>query len=202
MNFSKQLQQIRTAHRMTQAELAQQLNVSRHTVSNWENGRNLPDLEMVTLIARIFDVSLDHLILDNPQLKKKLIKDSTVNRWQTVMAVLTTIFAIMIGMSATTLFGFYPQWLSQVIWWLFVGITLVWAHFITPKSVDIFADWSVLSRRLTALSFSILGLIFLIAGLAIVWYRGISPDIILTIVGGLFMVILTKPIWPQHQHAK
>lgn len=202
LNFSKQLQQIRTAHHMTQAELAHDLNVSRHTISNWENERNLPDLEMVTRIARIFDVSLDHLILDNPQLKKKLIKDSTVNHWQTVMAVLTTVVAILIGMATTTLFGFYPHWLTQAIWWLLTGTTLVWGHFIAPKTVDIFADWSALSRRLTALGFSLLGLTLLITGLAIVWYRGISLDIILVIVGSLFMLILTKPIWPQHQPAK
>ncbi len=54
LNFSKQLQQIRIAHSMTQADLAQQLHVSRHTVSNWENERNLPDLETVTQIAGSF----------------------------------------------------------------------------------------------------------------------------------------------------
>ncbi len=43
MNFSKQLHQIRMAHQMTQVNLAEQLHVSRHTVSNWENDRNLPD---------------------------------------------------------------------------------------------------------------------------------------------------------------
>ncbi|MBF5066556.1 helix-turn-helix domain-containing protein, partial [Salmonella enterica subsp. enterica serovar Istanbul] len=84
------LQQIRTAHSMTQADLAQQLHVSRHTVSNWENERNLPDLETVTQIARIFSVSLDTLILDDSELNEKLIKDSKVSRHQLVMAVLMT----------------------------------------------------------------------------------------------------------------
>ena len=67
MNFSKQLHQIRMAHQMTQVNLAEQLHVSRHTVSNWENDRNLPDLEMVTRIARIFEVSLDTLIICSVQ---------------------------------------------------------------------------------------------------------------------------------------
>ncbi len=37
--------------------------MTRQAVSNWEDDRNLPDLEMLILIATIFHLSLDELIL-------------------------------------------------------------------------------------------------------------------------------------------
>ena len=43
--------------------MAQKLHVTRQAVSNWENGKNLPDLGMLVEIARTFHVSLDWLML-------------------------------------------------------------------------------------------------------------------------------------------
>ena len=48
---------------LTQAQLAEKMDVSVVAVQNWENGKNLPDLGMLVEIARTFHVSLDWLIL-------------------------------------------------------------------------------------------------------------------------------------------
>ena len=202
LNFSKQLQQIRTAHSMTQADLAQQLHVSRHTVSNWENERNLPDLETVTQIARIFSVSLDTLVRDDSELKEKLIKDSKVSRHQLVMAVLMTASLIMTGVAATTFLGFFPHWLAQVIWSIYAIVLLIWSRASDPKSTDIFASWSITSRLLIATFFSLMGLIFCLTALYLIWFRGIDVQIVLVLIGGAGLLILTKPVWPHRQHAK
>ena len=77
MDFGSQMKKLRTSRKLTQEQVAQKLNVSRQTVSSWENNRNLPDLEMVVLIARIFDVSLDNLILGDPTMTDKLVKDGS-----------------------------------------------------------------------------------------------------------------------------
>ena len=42
-NFAERLSQTRRARQMTQAELAQQMHVSRQMVSHWENGRVIPN---------------------------------------------------------------------------------------------------------------------------------------------------------------
>lgn len=76
MEFSKQIKKIRTEKQLTQEQLAQQLNVSRQTISSWENNRNLPDLEMVVSIAKLFGISLDHLILGDEVMTKKLVQDA------------------------------------------------------------------------------------------------------------------------------
>ncbi|MDD6646612.1 MAG: DUF3955 domain-containing protein [Firmicutes bacterium] len=80
MNFKEQIRKIRSDNNLTQEQLAAVLNVSRQTVSSWETGRNLPDLEMVVTIAKQFDLSLDHLILGGNEMTKKLIKDGSETR--------------------------------------------------------------------------------------------------------------------------
>ena len=47
---------------MTQDELAEELNVTRQALSNWERGKTEPDIETLTKIAEILDVSVEELI--------------------------------------------------------------------------------------------------------------------------------------------
>ena len=61
MDFGKQIRQIRKDAKLTQEQMAAKLNASRQAVSNWENNKNLPDLEMIITISRVFGLSLDQL---------------------------------------------------------------------------------------------------------------------------------------------
>lgn len=63
MEFNEQIKRLRKENNLTQEEMAKKLNVTRQALSNWENNRNLPDFEMIILIAKTFGVSLDELIL-------------------------------------------------------------------------------------------------------------------------------------------
>ena len=63
MDFGKQIRQIRKDAKLTQEQMAARLNVSRQAVSNWENNKNLPDLEMIITISRVFGLSLDQLMV-------------------------------------------------------------------------------------------------------------------------------------------
>ena len=62
MDFGKQIRQIRKDPKLTQEQMSAKLNVSRQAVSNWENNKNLPDLEMIITISRVFGLSLDQLM--------------------------------------------------------------------------------------------------------------------------------------------
>ena len=62
MDFGKQIRQIRKDAKLTQEQMAAKQNVSRQAVSNWENNKNLPDLEMIITISRVFGLSLDQLM--------------------------------------------------------------------------------------------------------------------------------------------
>ncbi|NEZ46119.1 helix-turn-helix domain-containing protein [Clostridium niameyense] len=47
---------------INQPELAKALNVSKQTVSNWENGKRTPDADTLTKIADFFNCSVDYLL--------------------------------------------------------------------------------------------------------------------------------------------
>ncbi|KRL31922.1 transcriptional regulator [Companilactobacillus paralimentarius DSM 13238 = JCM 10415] len=88
---------------MTQEQLAQKLNVSRQTISSWENNRNLPDLEMVVMIAKTFKLSLDQLILGDPTMTTKLMNDSSEVRKMRIN-LYVTIIMVLAGMGSFLLF--------------------------------------------------------------------------------------------------
>lgn len=83
MDFGNQIKKIREEKKLTQEQMAQSLNVTRQAVSNWENNRNLPDIEMLIAIAGVYHVSLDQLILGDDNMNnmtEKLIKDGSETR--------------------------------------------------------------------------------------------------------------------------
>lgn len=61
-NFSDRLKQLRSEKGVLQRELADYLNVSRVTITQYENGSRSPDDETKKKIAEYFNVSLDYLM--------------------------------------------------------------------------------------------------------------------------------------------
>lgn len=62
VKFGKFLASLRKHSGITQEALGEKLGVSNKTVSRWENGRNLPDIEMLPILAGMFHVSVDELL--------------------------------------------------------------------------------------------------------------------------------------------
>lgn len=60
--FKDNLIALRKMKNLSQEELAEQLQVSRQTVSKYEQGESLPDIDKCKRLAEIFDVSLDDLV--------------------------------------------------------------------------------------------------------------------------------------------
>lgn len=65
MQFHDKLFRLRKEKGLTQAEVAEQLDVSRQSVSKWEMGTTVPDLDKIKKISRCFNVSIDYLVNDN-----------------------------------------------------------------------------------------------------------------------------------------
>ncbi|WP_204122289.1 MULTISPECIES: helix-turn-helix domain-containing protein [Levilactobacillus] len=58
------LKKFRQTQQLTQTALADQLHVSRQTVSSWETGRNQPDIATITQLATLYAVPVDNLLQD------------------------------------------------------------------------------------------------------------------------------------------
>ena len=65
MQFSEKLVFLREKHGLSQEELAEKLDVSRQTISNWENGKVAVDASKAVEICRLFDVDMNYLFLDD-----------------------------------------------------------------------------------------------------------------------------------------
>ncbi len=57
------LKQLRNSKNLTQLDLAHKLGVTYQAISNWENGKNTPDLQTLIKISEVFQVSVDELLL-------------------------------------------------------------------------------------------------------------------------------------------
>ena len=74
MEFGNKLYELRKEKGLSQEELASHLEVTRQTVSKWELGESTPDLDKLVLLAELFEISLDELVLGKVPVTTKLDK--------------------------------------------------------------------------------------------------------------------------------
>ncbi|KAI4447287.1 hypothetical protein C823_001806 [Eubacterium plexicaudatum ASF492] len=78
MDFAEKLLTLRKANHLTQEQLAEQLNISRQSVSKWESGQATPELDKIVTLSAIFNVSTDDLLksseIDDLSLKTELLQ--------------------------------------------------------------------------------------------------------------------------------
>ena len=116
--IGKEIKKLRTERELTQDQLAEKLNVTRQAVSNWETGKTQPDLETLTALADIFEVSVEELIYANATPKKMNVsvnKSSATKTGVSFGAVLATVIS-------------YTQWRS--IGWAILHGILGWFYVI------------------------------------------------------------------------
>lgn len=100
MNIGEKIKEKRSSMNLTQQELAAQLNVSRSTVSNWEVGRNYPDIEMIVNISNLLDVSLDVLLKGDDQVVAKIANDTKIRKKQSRRILLLSLLITLIIISS------------------------------------------------------------------------------------------------------
>ena len=81
--IGNKIKELRRSKGMSQKDIADKLGVTSQAVSKWENGKNLPDMMMLSRIADILQVSCDELHnpektlekLDNPEFQKRNVEE-------------------------------------------------------------------------------------------------------------------------------
>ena len=66
MTLGEHITRLRTAKGMSQGALAEELGVSRQSVSKWETDASVPELEKLMKMAKLFEVSIDELVTGEP----------------------------------------------------------------------------------------------------------------------------------------
>ena len=62
MDLGKKIMTMRNEKNLSQEQLAEKLNVTRQTISNWENGSKIPSAETLDRLSEILNVSIDYLL--------------------------------------------------------------------------------------------------------------------------------------------
>lgn len=78
MTIGEKLKMARNDKAMTQEQVAEEIMVSRQTISNWENGKSLPDIISVIKISDLYSISLDELLKGDQKMAKKIEVDMDV----------------------------------------------------------------------------------------------------------------------------
>lgn len=71
MSLSEKILMLRKQKGWSQEELAEQLGVSRQSVSKWESGTSLPDLNRILDLSRLFSVSTDFLLKEEETMEEE-----------------------------------------------------------------------------------------------------------------------------------
>ena len=80
MQLGQMIVKMRKDYGLTQDDFAQKFNVTRQTVSNWENEKSYPDLQMLIDISNQFEISLDTLIKEDSKMVKTIDKERVLGK--------------------------------------------------------------------------------------------------------------------------
>ena len=75
MRIADKIKYARKQKGYTQEQVAENLLVSRQTISNWENGRSLPDIISIIKMSELYELSLDEMMKGDKALLKKVERD-------------------------------------------------------------------------------------------------------------------------------
>ena len=105
MEIGAQIKTRRQDLNMTQEMLAKELHVGRTTVSNWEIGRNYPDLQLIVSISNVLNLSLDTLLGKESEIVKEITRDTNIRKSQSRKIKILSALLILVILAG--LFGIY-----------------------------------------------------------------------------------------------
>ena len=78
MEIGKKLKNARIEAGLTQEKAAEKIDVSRQTISNWENEKSYPDIISVIALSDLYSVSLDELLKGDQKMAEHLEESTNV----------------------------------------------------------------------------------------------------------------------------
>lgn len=78
MEVGSKLKKARIGSGLTQEKVAEEIQVSRQTISNWENEKSYPDIISVIKLSDLYNISLDELLKGDSNMMKYLEESTNV----------------------------------------------------------------------------------------------------------------------------
>lgn len=99
MEIGKKLKNARIKAGFTQEKAAEKIDVSRQTISNWENEKSYPDIISVIALSDLYSVSLDELLKGDQKMTEHLAESTNVvksNKKLTGAIILNIVLMILL----------------------------------------------------------------------------------------------------------
>lgn len=125
LEVGTQIKKYRSNMGISQEELAEKVYVSRQTVSNWETGKNYPDIHSVLLLSSVFNVSLDKLIKGDVEIMKNEIKETEIKKFNKIGGI----YAVFLILTVITFVPFtaFMGWYGLIPWSVVYAIAVYFA---------------------------------------------------------------------------
>lgn len=134
LDLSEKIVKLRKNNGLTQEQLAEQLNVSRQSVSKWESGQAAPDIDKIVALGEIFHVTTDYLLkpseLDELAMKTEMLEKRQQEILEKDKKRMERQYCIMASVSIyLTAFAVYMlirqvSWINDTLWNIFPGVSL------------------------------------------------------------------------------
>ena len=123
--LNENIKRIRKSKGLSQEELAIKLNVVRQTVSNWENGKSLPDIVSIMSLSDLYQITIDELLKGDKRMKEKMEKDANIAKANKRVILTTAIITLVVGIIySISIFvgGAFYEFCASAIQWVMLGI--------------------------------------------------------------------------------
>lgn len=129
MNIGDKIKNAREENKLTQTQVSEKLLVSRQTISNWENGKSLPDILSVIRMSELYQISLDELLKGDKAMMDKIEKDIKISKTEKKIvkyAWISILVGVVIIILDIVLAG-NPviEFLSGATPWVLLGLTFL-----------------------------------------------------------------------------
>ena len=127
MEIGKKLKNARVQSGMTQENVAEKINVSRQTISNWENEKSYPDIINVIELSNLYSISLDELLKGDEKMIEHLEESTNVVKSNANRNKIITILSYMLVWA-----------IAMIVFWFFtsgsdaMGYSLMFLWIIIP----------------------------------------------------------------------
>lgn len=134
INVGQKLQIARNKQGLTQEQIAQQLQVSRQTISNWENNKSYPDIVSLITLSELYQISLDQLLKGDKAMIEHLSKSTN-----TVASNRRLLTAIILNIIILIVFILFNSLITQ-------NTTLLFTCFLIALASTTFLFYQIINR--------------------------------------------------------
>lgn len=127
MSFAQNLQYIRTRNGLTQEQLAEEMGVTRQSVSKWESGTSFPEMETILKICERYQVGLDELMRGSVETDHEEEAEGFIRHIKTFsIQIALSVSAILLALAVVSLFdGIWPERLLEALFLTVVTVSVI-----------------------------------------------------------------------------